>query len=193
MEQATKTVTVHAAYFWRGEIIPHTIEVQACEGIGIHIVGLPDSVVKETLLRVVTAIQSLGYRIPGRKLVINIEPHGGRMELAGRRIRQIGYGGFDLAIAIGILQATGQIQTLPGAAVDDVLFYGELALDGRILAPEGGLLQDVDVARVIDWQLSRNWGLVVGFDADDDNFIIWRNYLNLSAVIQDINGNGYAL
>ena len=193
MEQAIKTVAVHTAYFWRGEIIPHTIEVQACEGIGIHIVGLPDSVVKETLLRVVTAIQSLGYRIPGRKLVINIEPDGGRMELAGRRIRQIGYGGFDLAIAIGILQATGQIQTLPGAAVDDVLFYGELALDGGILAPEGGLSQDVDVARVIDWQLCRNWGLVVGFDAEDDNFIIWRNYLNLSAVIQDINGNGYAL
>ena len=54
--------------------IPVTVEVDITSGIGIHLVGLADIAVKESLLRTVTALQSLGYRIPGKKIVINLAP-----------------------------------------------------------------------------------------------------------------------
>lgn len=49
-----------------------TVEVNISNGIGIHLVGLADVAVKESLLRTVTALQSLGLKIPGRKIVINL-------------------------------------------------------------------------------------------------------------------------
>ena len=51
-----------------------TVEVQVSNGIGIHLVGLADQAVKESLLRTVTALQANGYRIPGKKVVINLAP-----------------------------------------------------------------------------------------------------------------------
>ena len=44
------------------------------QGIGIHLVGLADAAVKESLLRTVTALQAFGYRIPGKKIIINLAP-----------------------------------------------------------------------------------------------------------------------
>ena len=49
-----------------------TVEVDITPGIGIHLCGLGDAAVKESLLRTVTALQSLGYHIPGKKIVINL-------------------------------------------------------------------------------------------------------------------------
>ena len=49
-----------------------TVEVDMTPGIGIHLCGLADVAVKESLLRTVTALQSLGYHIPGKKIVINL-------------------------------------------------------------------------------------------------------------------------
>ena len=54
------------------EAVPVTVEVDITHGIGIHLVGLADVAVKESLLRTVTARQSLGFRIPGKKIVINL-------------------------------------------------------------------------------------------------------------------------
>ena len=54
------------------EAVPVTVEVDIAHGIGIHLVGLADVAVKESLLRTVTALQSLGFRIPGKKIVINL-------------------------------------------------------------------------------------------------------------------------
>lgn len=54
------------------EAVPVTVEVDITHGIGIHLVGLADVAVKESLLRTVTALQSLGFRIPGKKIVINL-------------------------------------------------------------------------------------------------------------------------
>lgn len=49
-----------------------TVEVDVIQGIGVHLVGLADAAVRESLLRIMTSLQSLGYHIPGRKIVINL-------------------------------------------------------------------------------------------------------------------------
>lgn len=49
-----------------------TVEVDIVPGIGIHLVGLADTAVKESLLRTITALQSLEFHIPGKKIVINV-------------------------------------------------------------------------------------------------------------------------
>ena len=59
------------------DAVPVTVEVDVILGIGIHLVGLADTAVKESLLRTITALQALGYRIPGRKIVINLAPAAG--------------------------------------------------------------------------------------------------------------------
>ena len=74
------------------EVIPVVVEISVQTGIGIFLVGLPDSAVKESLLRVTTALQSCDYRIPGRKVVINLAPANLRKEGSG----------YDVAIAIGL-------------------------------------------------------------------------------------------
>ena len=48
------------------------IEVEIDRGIGIHLVGMADTAVKESLLRIVTAMTSLGYKVPGKKIVNNL-------------------------------------------------------------------------------------------------------------------------
>ena len=80
------------------EAVPVTVEVDITNGIGIHLVGLADVAVKESLLRTVTALQTIGYRIPGRKIVINLAPAD--MHKKGS--------GYDLPIAIGIIASSGQ-------------------------------------------------------------------------------------
>ena len=62
------------------DVIPVVVEISVQTGIGIFLVGLPDSAVKESLLRVTTALQSCDYRIPGRKVVINLA-----LRISGRR------------------------------------------------------------------------------------------------------------
>ena len=103
-----------------------TIEVDISTGIGIHLVGLPDSAVRESLLRVITALTSYGYRIPGRRLVVNLAPADIRKEGSS----------FDLAIAIGILAASEQIYA---PRCGEFMIMGELALDGRIRPVNGAL------------------------------------------------------
>lgn len=108
------------------EAVVVTVEVDLSTGIGLHLVGLPDSAVRESLLRVVTALTSYGFRIPGRKLVVNLAPADIRKEGSA----------YDLAIAIGLLAVSQQIGLPDGG---DYLIMGELALDGRI-RPVNGVL-----------------------------------------------------
>ena len=56
------------------EAVEVTVEVDIDNGVGIHLVGMADVAVKESLLRTTTALISSGYRIPGRKIVINLAP-----------------------------------------------------------------------------------------------------------------------
>lgn len=88
--------TVYGAKCIGIEAVPVTVEVDITSGIGIHLVGLADAAVKESLLRTVTALQSMGYRIPGKKIVINLAPAD--MHKKGS--------GYDLPIAVGIIAAS---------------------------------------------------------------------------------------
>ncbi len=108
------------------EAVPVTVEVDITHGIGIHLVGLADAAVKESLLRTVTALQSLGFRIPGKKIVINLAPAD---------VRKNG-SGYDLPIAIGILAASEQ-KVFSG--LDRYLIMGELGLDGSVREVQGAL------------------------------------------------------
>ncbi|MBP5690486.1 MAG: YifB family Mg chelatase-like AAA ATPase [Bacteroidales bacterium] len=108
------------------EAVPVTIEVDVSSGIGIHLVGLADAAVKESLLRTVTALQSRGFRIPGKKIVINLAPAD--MHKNGS--------GYDLPIAIGVIAATEQRQL---NRLDRYLIMGELGLDGSIREVPGAL------------------------------------------------------
>ncbi|MCR4965437.1 MAG: magnesium chelatase, partial [Bacteroidales bacterium] len=51
-----------------------TIEVNVDVGIGFHLVGLADSAIKESQQRIETSLKSFGYRMPGRKIVVNMAP-----------------------------------------------------------------------------------------------------------------------
>lgn len=103
-----------------------TVEVDIDKGIGIHLVGLADIAVKESLLRTITALESVGYKIPGKKIVINLAPAD---------LRKNG-SGYDLPIAVGIVAASGQ-ESLP--ALGEFIIMGELGLDGSVRAVNGAL------------------------------------------------------
>lgn len=105
----------------RGIVRPVTVEVEITNGIGIHLVGMADSCVGESLLRVVTALQVNGFHIPGKKVVVNIAPAS--MYKSSTNL--------DLPIAIGILQASGQIK-VDNELLKRCVFSGELGLDGTI-------------------------------------------------------------
>ena len=103
-----------------------TVEINISMGIGIHLVGLPDSAVKESLLRVNIALSSCGYRVPGKRIVINLAPADLRKEGSG----------YDLAIAVGIIIASGQSE-FPN--IKDYIIMGELALNGDLRPIPGAL------------------------------------------------------
>ena len=103
------------------------VEVDVAPGIpATRIVGLPDAAVGEARERIRSAIRAAGFTWPARRITINLAPAD---------LRKSG-GSFDLAIAIGILLASGQIRARsdrPLAAI------GELALDGRVRDVPGAL------------------------------------------------------
>lgn len=108
------------------EPVTVTCECEVTAGIGLHLVGLADNYVRESLLRTVTAMQALGYRIPGKKLVINLAPAD--LHKSGT--------GFDLPIAVSMIAATGQAG-LPQQI--NCFAVGELGLDGSLRAIDGAV------------------------------------------------------
>ena len=102
------------------------IETQVTRGIGIHLVGLADTAVKESLLRTITALESVGFRIPGKKIVISLAPAD--LHKSGS--------GYDLAIALGIIAASEQM-IFP--SLERYLVMGELGLDGSVRSVPGAL------------------------------------------------------
>ncbi|MBT8267134.1 MAG: ATP-binding protein [Flavobacteriaceae bacterium] len=102
------------------------VEVNVDQGIGYHLVGLPDNAIKESNFRIAAALQNNGYKIPGKKIIINMSPADLRKEGSA----------FDLTLAVGILAASNQIKA-DGLA--DYIIMGELSLDG-ILQPIKGAL-----------------------------------------------------
>lgn len=119
-------ININAAKCVGIDAMPVTVEVDITKGIGIHLVGLADVAVKESLLRTVTALQALDFHIPGKKIVINLAPAD--MHKNGS--------GYDLPIALGIIAASGQ-KELPG--LGRYLIMGELGLDGSVRPVQGAL------------------------------------------------------
>lgn len=103
-----------------------TIEVNVSQGINFFHVGLPDIAVKESQQRIESALQTHGYRMPGKKVVINMAPADIRKEGSA----------YDLPIAIGLLAASEQIRA---EKLTDYIIMGELSLDGS-LQPIRGIL-----------------------------------------------------
>ena len=103
------------------------VEVDLAAGLpGVHVVGLPDAAVGESVHRVRSALRSVERPLPPRRVTINLAP--GDLRKEGPR--------FDLAIALGVL---GAGQHLPPEALLDSVVLGELSLDGR-LRPIRGVL-----------------------------------------------------
>ena len=119
-------INIHCAKCIGIDAMPVIVEVDVATGIGIHLVGLADAAIKESLLRIITSLQTLGFRIPGRKIVINLAPAD--MHKKGS--------GYDLPIALGIIAASSQ-RSLP--LLDEYLIMGELGLDGTVRAVPGAL------------------------------------------------------
>ena len=103
-----------------------TVEVNMDNGIQFFLVGLPDSAVKESHQRIEAALRNNGYKIPGKKIVINMAPADIRKEGSA----------YDLTIAIGILAASEQINP---ATVGEYVIMGELSLDGGLQPIKGAL------------------------------------------------------
>ena len=103
-----------------------TIEVNVEKGIGFFLVGLPDSTIKESQQRIESALKFYGYRIPGKKIVINMAPADIRKEGSA----------YDLTLAIGILAASEQIMP---ENLAHYIIMGELSLDGELKPIKGAL------------------------------------------------------
>lgn len=125
-EKENMLINIHSAKCIGIDAVPVTVEIDIATGIGIHLVGLADAAVKESLLRTITSLQSMGFRIPGRKIVINLAPAD--MHKKGS--------GYDVPIALGIIAASGQ-RELP--LLGQFMIMGELGLDGTVREVPGAL------------------------------------------------------
>ncbi len=116
------------------DAISITVEVSIDQGVAFFMVGLPDSAVKESHQRIEAALRHIGYRIPGKKIVINLAPADIRKEGSA----------YDLTIAVGILAASKQIKH---ENVSDYLIMGELSLDGSLQPVKGALPIAIEAKR----------------------------------------------
>ncbi|MBB2494057.1 YifB family Mg chelatase-like AAA ATPase [Aquipseudomonas ullengensis] len=104
-----------------------TVEAHLANGLpSMALVGLPETAVKESKDRVRSAILNAGFDFPPRRITLNLAPadlpkDGGR---------------FDLAIALGVLAASGQV---PAAGLEQLECLGELALSGAVRPVQGVL------------------------------------------------------
>ncbi|MGB5352148.1 MAG: YifB family Mg chelatase-like AAA ATPase [Woeseia sp.] len=104
-----------------------TIEVFLSGGLPtFSIVGMPETAVRESKDRVRSAILSANFEFPQRRITVNLGPAD---------MRKTG-GRFDLAIALGILAASGQVRDAAFASHE---FFGELALNGELRRVPGAL------------------------------------------------------
>ena len=103
-----------------------TIEVNTSRGIKFFLVGLPDSAVKESHERIISALQVNGYKFPTRQIVVNMAPADIRKEGSS----------YDLPLAIGILASAGEIRE---EKLSKYLIIGELSLDGSLQPIKGAL------------------------------------------------------
>lgn len=152
-----------------------TIEASVSQGINFHLVGLPDSAVKESQQRISTALQVNGYKMPKKKVVINMAPADIRKEGAA----------YDLPLALGILAADGQ---LGDAQLEHYVIMGELSLDGELRPIKGALPMAIQ-ARQEGFK-----GLILPKENAKEAAVVDKLAVygaeNLKEIIEFFNGNG---
>jgi magnesium chelatase family protein len=107
---------------------PRRVDVEVFVGgstPSFHLVGLPDTAVREAKQRVMAALKASGWSFPGRRVIVNLAP------------ADVPKGGsaYDLPIALGVLVASAAVPKGAG----DVVALGELALNGQVRSVRGGL------------------------------------------------------
>lgn len=168
-----KTIFNHGGRWETGEV-----EVQLMAGIpNLHVVGLPDAQIKEAGVKLKSALKASGYTWPrGHQIIVNLRPN---------HFRKSGPG-VELAIALGFLALTKQLSPEVKSAALSAIVYGEVALDGRVLAPhdlalalrraKGPVLTGVagESMREGEWWELDN--LKNGCVAKKARFFDWENY-----------------
>ena len=119
-------VKVFAAAVQGIDATPVTIEVNSSRGCLFHLVGLPDSAVKESHERIKSALSVNGYKFPTREIVINMSPADIRKEGTA----------YDLPLAIGILASAEEVKP---DRLDRFMMMGEISLDGTVKPIKGAL------------------------------------------------------
>lgn len=152
-----------------------TVEVNTTPGLGFFIVGLPDSVVKESSQRIASAFRESGFRVPGRNVVVNLAPADLKKEGSA----------YDLSIATAVLGSVGMLKT---DELERYVIMGELGLDGT-LRPIKGVLPIAIEARKRQFK-----GIVVPSEnareaAIVNNLEVYGAH-NLKEVIDYFNGEG---
>jgi magnesium chelatase family protein len=150
-----------------------TIEVNIDIGVAFFLVGLPDNAVKESQQRIEAALRNNGYKIPKKKVTINMAPADLRKEGSA----------YDLTLAIGILAASEQIEAVK---VGDYIIMGELSLDGSLQPIKGALPIAIEAKKsgfkgiILPEQNAREAAIVSGITIYGVN--------NISQVIDFFNG-----
>ncbi|MBN2134686.1 MAG: YifB family Mg chelatase-like AAA ATPase [Acidobacteria bacterium] len=125
------------------EAYPIDVEVDVSQGFfAFNIVGLPDTAVRESRDRIITAMKNCGHYLPRGAVTVNLAPADLRKEGTA----------FDLPIALGILGASGEIHR---DSIKDYTILGELSLNGAV-KPVKGVINAAIAAR--DKQLK---GLII--------------------------------
>ena len=150
-----------------------TIEVNIDIGIAFFLVGLPDNTIKESHQRIEAALRNNGYKIPKKKITINMAPADLRKEGSS----------YDLTLAIGILAASEQIESKD---VDKYIIMGELSLDGSLQPIKGALPIAIEAKKkgfkgfILPEQNAREAAIVSGLEIYGVN--------NIRQVIDFFNG-----
>lgn len=134
-----------------------TIEVNVDIGIKFFLVGLPDNAVKESQQRIEAALKNNHFKMPAKKIVVNMAPADIKKEGSA----------YDLSIALAILAATEQINR---ESLHQYVIMGELSLDGSILPIKGALPIAIQAQKegfkglIVPKQNAREAAIVSGLD-----------------------------
>lgn len=159
------------------------VEVSVDQGVGFFLVGLPDNAVKESYQRVSSALQCFGYKIPGKRIIINMAPADIRKEGSA----------YDLSIAMGILTASEQTIA---ENLSDYLIMGELSLDGSLQPIKGALPIALEAKKqgfkgfILPNSNAQEAAIVKGIDVYGvDNILEVINFFNGTNVLNPIEVN----
>ena len=130
--------TIHTAAINGLDALHVFLEVSSTKGEGFHMVGLPDSAVRESGLRVFSALHNSGYHFFSGHTTINFAPADVRKEGSG----------YDLPLALGLMAAS---KMLPPTDWSRWMFVGELGLDGSV-RPVRGMLPVAIMAREMGYE-----------------------------------------